>query len=77
MVRGRVWVPPAAGMSPSFASGIAKEASVDAMRRSQRRAISSPEPMQWPWMAATRGLFEVEEETPEIAAPAGVPGGDD
>ena len=56
MVRGRVWVPPAAGMSPRFASGILKEASVDARRRSQRRAISNPEPMQWPWMATIRGL---------------------
>ena len=51
----------AAGMRLRRVSGIEKEASVAAMRRSHSRAISRPEPMQWPWMAATRGFWRLRK----------------
>ena len=46
---------------PSFTSGKPNRvfASSDAMRARQAREISTPPPMQWPWIAATVGTFKL------------------
>ena len=54
---GSVWVPPAAGTIPNCTSGMAKTVPAAASRRSQKRAISNPEPMQKPWTPQTTGFF--------------------
>ena len=56
IVRGIVWVPPAAGSIPRAASGSPKTASSEAIRMSQSIAISIPEPITNPCNAATIGL---------------------
>ena len=55
MSRGNRWVPPEPGITPSRTSGMPRSAVLEATRRSQHRASSSPPPSALPSMAATVG----------------------
>ena len=68
---GSLCIPPANAANPTFGSGKANFALVDAMIKSQARAISNPPPIETPLTAAMIGFFksnlEVRPANPEDA----------
>ena len=68
---GNLCIPPARAAKPTFGSGKANFALVDAIIKSHARAISNPPPIDTPFTAAINGLvklnLDVNPAKPELA----------